>query len=104
MRERCCEAPSDASVQGDGGLMPIIESQVKDVYERTVTLRSGKTATKYDVVLDRPASGPGNVFETFDQWRASLCLRAKQTEKPIRLTYRDLPRWGKDIVFAEIVA
>jgi hypothetical protein len=83
--------------------MPVIEATVKDVLERSVMLRNGKTATKFDVVLDRPVSGPGNVFETFDQFAASLCDRAKQTGKVIRLTYRDMPKWGAQITYAEIV-
>ena len=41
-------------------------------------------------------------FQTFNDWKASLCAGAAQKHQLIWIGWRDTAKWGKDIVTAEI--
>jgi hypothetical protein len=43
-----------------------------------------------------------HAYETWDAWQASLCQRAGETGKAVRLSTRDT-RWGPEIVNVELV-
>lgn len=84
--------------------MPVIETTITAVYEpRAVKLRSGRYAEKFDIQTTYRNPGyHSGAFETWSGFVASVCRIAQQAGKPVRLTYKDAPKWASEIVDVEM--
>ncbi len=77
--------------------MPTLTVTVQRVYPRKVKTRFG-WREKFDIFTDAGA------FETWNVFAASICDRSRALGKPVSVTYKDAPKWGRDIVDVKVAA
>jgi hypothetical protein len=82
--------------------MPTITTTISAVYgPRNVKTRNG-WREKWDVQTDYREPGyHGGSFETWSMWAAAVCERAIESKRPVRIVYKDAPKWVSEIVDAE---
>ena len=79
--------------------MPIVTCHVQKVSERPV-----RNGVKFDIHPQEAPPPPWSpVYETFDEWTASLCARAMAMGFPVTLGLRET-KFGLEIVSAERAA
>lgn len=66
-------------------------------------LREFKTVYEIQPARDPDVRGWSPVYQTFSEWIAALCLRAKQTDNAIDVTWKHGRYGSQDVVWAELV-
>lgn len=77
--------------------MPTLTVTVQRVYPRKVRTKWG-WKDKFDVETDR------GMFETWNVFAASICDRSRELGQSVIVTYKDAPKWGRDIVDVRMAA
>lgn len=77
---------------------------VEEVYApREVRTRDG-WKKKFDIQTSfREPGYHSGLFETWNEWHAALCKRAKDTGTAVRVTWKVVPKFGAQIVNVEMV-